>query len=150
MSKPKKKTAIEQFRTATKLHVLAKLALDDLEWCEARPDRFTINMYTWVENEGPMCEVCLAGACLARRDPALARRINSHNLTELPSDVTRRLHAINLLRCGYIDEAHFALHPRRRRVSGMCPTLIPPYRNNRLGFMTAFRKLIDDLRAADL
>lgn len=84
-----------------KLSELIYIALEDLEKIEADP-RYIIDMGTWHMPNGK-CAVCAAGAVMAKR---LGADPTAHiSPSRFDDDTEAKLDAIDLLRCGYLDDA---------------------------------------------
>jgi len=86
-----------------RLHVLLRIALDDLQECEKDP-KYEVSMGDWVRTRihphGDTCAVCLAGAVLARRHGWQATA--GHRCAQSPP---RWAHALDCLRAGQLDAA---------------------------------------------
>lgn len=93
------------------------LAMTDLEACENDPN-YRINMDHWCNyedtNNGRVCEVCLAGAFLAKSTKYLPMQPNVTNVTasyrdhmleangKIPVKIKDKMSAIDEFRCGYL------------------------------------------------
>ncbi len=87
-----------------KLHVALKQAFDDLKWCENQPEKFSVNMSRWVgPRDGGGCEVCLAGAVMARR--LNATKFNKRALSGKHVPTQQMLFALDALRRGKVTAA---------------------------------------------
>ena len=73
-----------------KLSDLVELALNDLTQVQAQPDKYIINMNTWVSSgtrKAPRCQVCLAGAVMVRSLDVQADIDSDVILTLTPTDI---------------------------------------------------------------
>ena len=78
---------------------LIRIALDDLEACEADP-RYEIDMGRWHGAADPTCSVCLAGAVMAQR---LRISLDTDaSPSSFDPDTDCKLLALNEFRMGYI------------------------------------------------
>lgn len=143
-------TIVPTVRLPRKPSALIRLALKDLEACEADPN-YEIAMGVWHtpksvwNREGP-CVVCLAGSVMAK---TLACPIDRDLWPEEFDDETgQALEAIDLLRVGEAGEA--------LRVLGLRPDIttefdrkgMPQYRWNDIMFKTAMAEYADFLEKA--
>jgi len=90
---------------ANSLSVLLRMALHDLRECERDPF-YVINMgvYSMLSPDGTRCEVCLAGAVLAKRNKIhLCERDKFAG--NIPGTVSERMIVIDFLRRGDVDFA---------------------------------------------
>jgi len=94
-----------------KLSDLLKVALLDLEWVESQPEKYMINMAAWYEKSydprtgESRCNVCLAGAVMAR---TLGDKLSSNymrNPDTYDEDTSKKLKAINFARLGQIENS---------------------------------------------
>jgi len=91
-----------------KLSDCIDVALKDLDAAKALG--FKVNMGNWYRNEGKTCTVCLAGAVMAREfDLDKYEDAGPYTLYFTDNLITnhdyQRLHALNLVREGYVEEA---------------------------------------------
>jgi len=88
-----------------KLSALILLALKDLEWVEARPEIYKVNMNLWHTgtNLAPICGVCLAGAVIAHTFKM--NHLESWVPSNFSANISDKLHAINLIREGRLEAA---------------------------------------------
>ena len=91
-----------------KLSNCIDVALKDLDAAKALG--FKVNMGNWYRNEGKTCTVCLAGAVIAREfDLDAGEDAGPYTLYFTDNLITnhdyQRLHALNLVREGYVEEA---------------------------------------------
>jgi len=91
-----------------KLSDCIDVALKDLDAAKALG--FKVNMGNWYRNEGKTCTVCLAGAVIAREfDLDAGEDAGPYTLYFTDNLITnhdyQRLHALNLVREGYVEEA---------------------------------------------
>ncbi len=137
-----------------KLWQLASVAMKDLAAVE-RSKAYRVDMATWhdpytTDKGKAVCEVCLGGAVLAKTLKM------SPNTFYVPSYFGwhLRLRAINNLRVGQVDEALMnvggARSNKAREAAAYLSRDMPDYHSNKKRFKTAMRKLIRDLKAADL
>lgn len=89
-----------------KLHELWEIALEDLKICEADPF-YDINMNVWHRINGNQCQICVAGAVIAKR---LGTLYSETCLVDFDLDTQRKLNAIDALRRGEVREAYFSLN----------------------------------------
>ena len=91
----------EEFKQINKLHVLAQVAVDDMESCFHK-EHYAFNSLAWHYESYGRCKICLAGAVMAQTMlvPHRQRADPSHH-----GDASRiRLYAINSIREGnYIN-----------------------------------------------
>lgn len=78
-------------------------ALEDLEWVEAQPEKYVIDMSEWHLPVGGKCEVCMAGSIMARR--LGIHHDESVTACSFPLNTGNKLNAINELRLGNISGA---------------------------------------------
>lgn len=135
----------------TKLSDLLELALRDLISCERSP-RYRVNMDQWHvwRPKQKVCEVCLAGA-------VIARTLNWPIEKDMRIDVFSthdddRLDALDSLRLGYVSEAGelIGLSVRRAHRLQELDRRAAEYgksRASQLAFRRNMRELIRDLRA---
>lgn len=140
-----------------KLWQLAEMALRDLERAE-KSKKFTIDMSEWYVTNGK-CSVCMAGAVLAfsvapkcYKDHFQDYRNRNILRPEWVDDVdlAEKLHAINHLRCGEIQEA-------LRRLPGCQEAILPPAMGyfympeyGEEDFKANFKRLISYLKKAKI
>lgn len=91
-----------------KLSDCIDVALKDLDAAKALG--FKVNMGNWYRNEGKTCTVCLAGAVIAREfDLDKYEDAGPYTLYVIDNLISEhdydRLHALNLVREGYVGEA---------------------------------------------
>ena len=79
---------------------LIRLALHDLELCEASP-KYKINMSAWHYHIGDYCKVCFAGAVMAKTLET-PKYISIPNNVFYNDDTLDKLNAINFFRLGLI------------------------------------------------
>ena len=152
LTKPKKKTK-KSGKLPNTLSGLILCALKDLEACE-RSKKYEISMDDWYSPNKvkKKCSVCLAGACIAQRlgDGPTCRSPEYFNAV-----TCYKLHAVNQMRCGYVENARCDLEkaglsckpiPEKLKF-----VLIPMYsRSNPGPFKQAILKLARDLKKAGL
>jgi len=125
---------------------LIRVALDDLEKCEADP-RYETHMYSWHDPHDGKCLVCMAGAVMAKRlgaPPALSLAPYSYDF-----QTARKLRAIDYGRCGLLDEMLFQLNIERPKE---LPSYIDVayYDDDPAAFKSDMRKLAELLEAHGL
>ena len=132
---------------------LIDIALEDLEAVEKDP-KYRVNMSAWhrpdpFSGDG-MCVVCLAGAVMARRTAKGLPRDFSFKPSDYGPRNFVRLHALNDLRTGDVEDALGALGLEKPR--GMRSWYsIPDYEVERPSkFKRAMRRLARRLEAAGL
>ncbi len=144
------------------LHGLLKIALDDLELCEADPD-YHINMLCWHyhdevepgQQEEPKCFVCLAGSVLAKTC-GVPKDFNLYIGTLDNSLTAKKLNAIDWLRDGDVKGAYQRLHGTVNRTEGNGHVLIDfnrcikPYTVDPILFKTQLRALVTVLEEAGI
>jgi cytochrome c551/c552 len=87
---------------------ILKVALKDLETVEAMPDKYKIDMNSWMWKQGKTCSVCHAGAvmaCTLGEEPSVYERIPSH----FDDETNAKLSFINNIREGEIGDGLEAL-----------------------------------------
>src|SRR5690606_229892 len=89
-----------------KLHELLELALDDLAKCERQPDKFRIDMKSWLDRDGEICMVCLAGAVMAQRLLGGNLPCESRDPWYFDAETHDRLKALDRLRSGEVAYAY--------------------------------------------
>ena len=128
---------------------LIRLAVADLEKCEAMPDVYKVDMGDWhlpvwnlTVDEAPRCSVCLAGAVLAQtfEVPSNVPAVPGSRIgdTEIDGNETERLLQLDMYRRG-IDDSLSKLVPRKRWI-------VPPYyRDAPAEFKLAMLRIADEL-----
>lgn len=120
---------------------LIRVALFDLEACERDP-LYRVEMDDWHAPKNGVCEVCLAGATLAKRFNA--PRDEHLDPGDFGNDVEEKLYALNEFRVGFVasglgdmgldipDEMLGSVH-------------VPDYRTNPDAFKVAMRAIANEL-----
>lgn len=80
---------------------LIRRALQDMEAVEKMP-QYMINLSTWHEPKGDVCEVCLAGATIAAQGFPSNKTIWPYDFDD---KTWAKLSALNYLRIGWIENA---------------------------------------------
>ena len=124
---------------------LIRLALADLALCAADPN-YRIDMGEWHKPEHGVCQVCLAGA-------VMAKSLNASRAVELYSndfpENRRKITALNDLRQGDVFRAFDEIDLDLSSWGHNAPERdITPYHKDPVGFMADMRRLADDLEAA--
>jgi hypothetical protein len=86
------------------LSALLRVAVADAQACEAQPERFTLDMGVWFDNEGAKCVVCMAGSTIAKTLGAELLPVDLEP-THFDTSTRDRLCAIDYMRQGDIYEA---------------------------------------------
>lgn len=128
---------------------LIELAINDLEKIE-RSKQYTVNMEDWhtpiyqhqdYNLQMNTCEVCLAGAVMAKTlKTPYGRGVSPANFEGLEG----KLHALNLFRTGLINEGLASMC--LPKISGE-PFKVPEYCLNPEGFKTKMRQIAENLRS---
>lgn len=124
---------------------LIRLALADLALCAADPN-YRIDMGQWHMPEDGVCQVCLAGA-------VMAKTLNASRADYLcPEDFPenrKKIKALDDFRDGLVCEALDELgHDLSNWGHDAHDREITPYRTDAGAFMADMRQLADDLEAA--
>jgi len=124
---------------------LIRLALADLALCAADPN-YAIDMGQWHMPDHGVCQVCLAGA-------VMAKSLNASRAAELyPEDFPenrQKIKSLDDFRDGRVCSALAYLgHDLSNWGHGARDREITPYRTDPGAFMADMRKLADDLEAA--
>jgi hypothetical protein len=90
-----------------KLSDLIELALKDLELVEKDP-RYRVDMSQWHYGAEKVCVVCLAGAVIAKT--LGAPRNKTYTPGKCSSDNRVKLRALDMVRCGYLNDAVRYVH----------------------------------------
>lgn len=126
------------------LYELGRLALDDLEQIEG-DERYKIHMEHW-HVPGVFCQVCLAGAVIAKTLGAGPDELLGPYDYDEP--IKSRLLAIHFLRSGKLNEALHALGREDRVSEGQEETLrVSPYEHDPELFKEGIEVLIAFCRA---
>ncbi len=130
-----------------KLHVALKQAFDDLKWCENQPEKFSVNMSRWVgPRDGGGCEVCLAGAVMARR--LNATKFNKRALSGKHVPTQQMLFALDALRRGKVTAACYWIS--NGSDGNALNRYVTDYHEDKSKWWSEMRKLLTDLKEADL
>lgn len=134
-----------------KLWKLATIALKDLKAIERDP-RYKVEMEVWHDPSiEPQCSVCMAGSVLARtlKYPIGQSWDGSHR-----HKAKEQLRAIDRLRVGDVQGALQRVRPRisLRDLDKVMPLnrSLPDYHSGKARFKERFRRLISDLKRANL
>ena len=106
-TKAQLKKEFEEANTLLKLTVLALLDYDEV----AKTPGYEIDMSTWYDARGDVCEVCFAGCVIANRSYAKAIGEDSIFPDDFDDDIAVKFHALNRIREGDIEGAYLRLHP---------------------------------------
>jgi hypothetical protein len=128
----------KQTKLPDKPSALIRLALRDLEKCE-RSKRYGINMAEWHKPNG-VCEVCLAGAVMAKT-LSVPANVHLDPFAMLPhqDDSARKLIALDYFRCGQVNAGIINMGVTCGRYIG--PERITNYLDNKPQFKKDMRKL---------
>lgn len=130
---------------------LIRLALSDLEKCEADP-RYSIDMERWHKPNGT-CAVCLAGAVMAQTcGVPVDNDVSPHSC--MGGD-TKKLMALDDFRVGFVDSAvgklgHILPHNFQLDDQDEGYRDMPLYEDDQAAFKADMRKLADDLEQVGL
>ena len=120
---------------------LIRLALADLALCAADPN-YRIDMGEWHKPEHGVCQVCLAGA-------VMAKSLNAPRAVELYSsdfpENRQKITALNDLRTGDVSMAFESLGLDSSNLDLPLDRVITPYDDDPGAFMADMRALADDL-----
>ena len=124
---------------------LIRLALADLALCAADPN-YRIDMGEWHKPEHGVCQVCLAGA-------VMAKSLNASRAAELCSsdfpENSQKILALNDFRMGDVCRALDSLDLDLSNWGRNAPERsITPYHRDPAAFMADMRDLANDLEAA--
>lgn len=126
---------------------LLELALSDLEKVEGS-SRYKVYMYTWhVPQKRSVCQVCMAGAVMAKT--LKADRFKRHSPEDFENDTKKKLTALNYFRTGLLDLALEVLgidHP----LSLVKSTWVASYQTDREQFKKDMRDIIEALKGEGL
>ena len=128
---------------------LIRVALEDLRKVEALPDIYRINLGVWhrEHREDAVCEVCLAGACIAQR---LGANPSEHRGPEdFDKETTWKLYALNEFRVGSVFDGLRYLG-RTDLWLGADTRAITEYAVDPKAFHKDMQQLAADLEAAGL
>ena len=93
----------EEFKQINKLHVLAQVAVEDMESC-FDTGRYAVNSIAWHDGISKKCKICLAGAVMAQTLQAPHRE--SFAPIDYENELRIRLRAINYIRSGSYIHAY--------------------------------------------
>lgn len=159
----------KMFEKATKLHEILKVALQELRAVE-KDKRFVVDMNHWVQGDGienddfeleirppsekTPCSACLAGSVMVGLYPKVCAQLGwdatPDDFSEI-DEVEAKLDALNALRGGCVDEAHSRLYPKWDSFPELgLDRKVIDYHDNRVQWWKDMRKLLSDLKKADL
>lgn len=143
------------FEESTKLWQILRIALIDIKKAEKRDDVCVV-MSFWHRKatqelnclfKKPLkwqgCYVCLAGSVLLRRRPDLLAAIDF-----LPGDIVMKIHALDLLRNGYIDDALACMQKKTPKT--VRNIRVTPYWEDKKAWHTCMKDILELLKGKNL
>src|SRR4029079_17076585 len=103
MAKRREELLARQDTLPEKISDLLDLALNDLTYCEQHRDLYRVHMHFWhmaKDDESPRCQVCLAGAVIAKTLETLPEEEVRPN--HFCKSINNKLSALDSLRQGHV------------------------------------------------